>query len=61
MTIVPRGPLCGICNQTVELDIAVTDQNGKPLHGDCYARMIRMRQITQEKWQRLAQDKESLF
>jgi hypothetical protein len=33
---------------------AFTDHGGKPVHVDCYARMIRRRQITQEKWRRLA-------
>lgn len=36
MTIVPWGPLCGICNKTVELAIAVADQDGKAVHEKCY-------------------------
>jgi hypothetical protein len=48
----PKSPICNICNKPVEPKIAVTDHDGKAFHGDCYARMIRLRQITREKWQR---------
>ena len=57
----PKPPICSICNKPVDPTVAFTDQRGEPVHGDCYARMIRLKQITREKWQRLAQDKKSLF
>ena len=57
----PKPPICSICNKFVDLTIALTDHDGKAFHGDCYARMIRLRQITREKWRRLTRDKQSLF
>jgi|HubBroStandDraft_6_1064221.scaffolds.fasta_scaffold785987_2 hypothetical protein len=36
-----KPPLCGICNKPVELDIAVTDQDGKPVHEECYVLKVR--------------------
>jgi hypothetical protein len=56
----PKPPICSICNKFVDLTIALTDHGGKAFHGDCYARMIRLRQITRGKGLRLV-DKKSLF
>jgi hypothetical protein len=41
-----RLPKCAICNEPVELDTAKTDQYGKPVHEYCYARWIRLKEIT---------------
>jgi len=56
----PKPPICNICNKPLNPKIAVTDHDGKAFHVDCYARMIRLRQITREKGLRLV-DKKSLF
>ena len=56
----PKPPICNICNKPLDPKIAVTDHDGKAFHGDCYARMIRLREITRGKWLRFA-DKKSLF
>jgi hypothetical protein len=50
----PKPLICSVCNKPVNLRIALTDHDGKAFHGDCYARMIRLRQITREKWRRFA-------
>jgi hypothetical protein len=31
-----KPPLCNICNKPLDLKIAVTDQDGKPIHEECY-------------------------
>jgi hypothetical protein len=36
-----RFPTCSICNKPVQPDIAVTDQDGKPVHEDCYVLKVR--------------------
>ena len=33
--------ICSICNKPVQPDIAVTDQDGKPVHEECYVRKVR--------------------
>ena len=40
-------PLCSICNKPVELDIAVTDQDRKPVHEECY--VLKLRQLDAKK------------
>jgi hypothetical protein len=55
-----RSPKCAICNRPVDLETALFDIHGKAFHGDCYSRMIRLRQITRGKGLRLV-DKKSLF
>jgi len=57
----PKPPICSVCNKPLDPKIAVTDHDGNAVHGDCYARMIRLRQIAREQWRRFAEDKESLF
>jgi hypothetical protein len=37
----PQLPICSICNKPVEPDIAVTDQDGKPVHEECYVLKLR--------------------
>jgi hypothetical protein len=61
LQFIPKPTICSICNKPVDLTIAFTDRGGESVHGDCYAHMIRLRQITLEKWRRFARDKESLF
>jgi len=39
----PQLPLCGICNKPVDLEIAVTDQDGKPVHEECYVLKLRLK------------------
>ena len=41
-----RSPKCAICNKPVDLETALFDLDGKAVHGDCYVRMVRLRQIT---------------
>ncbi len=41
-----RLPHCAICNEPVELETSKTDENGKAVHEDCYARKIRLKEIT---------------
>jgi hypothetical protein len=36
MPFFPRVPLCGICIKPLDPKIAVTDQDGKPVHEECY-------------------------
>jgi hypothetical protein len=33
--------LCNICNKPLDLKIAVTDQDGKPVHEECYVLKLR--------------------
>ena len=40
-----RSPKCAICNKHVDLETALFDLDGKAVHGDCYIRMVRLRQI----------------
>jgi hypothetical protein len=32
----PSLPSCAICRQPVRLETAKTDENGQPVHEDCY-------------------------
>ena len=32
----PQLPVCSICNKPVKPDVAATDQDGKPVHEQCY-------------------------
>ena len=41
-----RLPKCSICNKPVTLETALIDRDGKPVHEDCYAAMLRLRQVT---------------
>jgi hypothetical protein len=36
MPIFSRVPLCSICEKPLDPKIAVTDQDGKPVHEECY-------------------------
>jgi hypothetical protein len=37
-----KPPLCSICNKPLDLKIAVTDQDGKPVHEECYVLKLRL-------------------
>jgi hypothetical protein len=37
-----KSPLCSICNKSLDPKIAVTDQDGKPVHEDCYVLKLRL-------------------
>jgi hypothetical protein len=37
----PKPQICSICNKPVEPTIAVTDQDGKPVHEECYVLKVR--------------------
>ena len=42
-----RPPKCSICNETVELETAKTDQDGEAVHEECYvSRIVRLKEIT---------------
>jgi hypothetical protein len=41
-----RLPKCSICGTTDDLKTAKTDENGKAVHEDCYAAILRLRQVT---------------
>jgi hypothetical protein len=41
-----RLPKCAICGTPVDIKSAKTDEKGKAVHEDCYAAMIRLRQVT---------------
>ena len=41
-----RLPKCTICNKPVDLEVAKTDEYGKPVHEECYAARMRLKQIT---------------
>jgi hypothetical protein len=41
-----RLPKCSICDEPVELETAKTDEDGKPVHEDCYIRRTRLKEIT---------------
>ena len=32
----PKLPICPICSEGVELEISKTDEDGKPIHEECY-------------------------
>jgi hypothetical protein len=44
LNFIPKPPLCSICNKPVDLDIAVTDQDGKPVHEECYVLKMRLKE-----------------
>lgn len=33
-------PFCPVCNKPVPLETAQTDDNGRAIHGDCYALIL---------------------
>ncbi len=37
--------LCSICNKPLDPKIAVTDQNGKPVHEECWLLRARLEQV----------------
>jgi hypothetical protein len=37
-----KPPLCSICNKPLDPKTAVTDQDGKPVHEDCYVLKLRL-------------------
>jgi hypothetical protein len=41
-----RLPGCAICNEPVELESAKKNEDGKTVHEYCYARRIRLKEIT---------------
>jgi hypothetical protein len=36
----PPFPLCSLCKLPVILESSKTDENGKPVHGECYVLQI---------------------
>jgi hypothetical protein len=38
--------LCGICNKPLDPKIAVTDQDGQPVHEECY--VLKLQQDTKK-------------
>ena len=36
-----KPPPCNICNKPLDPKIAVTDQDGKPVHEECYVLKLR--------------------
>jgi hypothetical protein len=42
LEFIPKPQTCNICNKPVEPDIAVTDQDGKPVHEECYVLKVRL-------------------
>jgi hypothetical protein len=36
-----KPPLCAICNKPLDPKIAVTDQDGKPVHEECFVLKLR--------------------
>jgi hypothetical protein len=46
MPIFSRVPLCSICNKPLDPKIAVTDQDGKPVHEECY--VLKLQQDTKK-------------
>lgn len=41
-----RLPDCSICDRAVKLESEMIDQNRKIVHRDCYARIVRLKEIT---------------
>jgi hypothetical protein len=41
--LAPRSFSCSICNESVELETAKIDENGKPVHEECYVQQICLR------------------
>lgn len=41
--LAPRSFSCSICNESVKLETAKIDENGKPVHEECYGQQIRLR------------------
>jgi hypothetical protein len=39
-----RSPKCAICNKPVDLDIAVTDQDGNIVHEMCHVLKMRLKE-----------------
>ena len=33
-------PICSVCKQTIRLETAKTDENGKAVHEDCYIQRL---------------------
>ncbi len=40
MSIRERFPICPLCGELVELSTAATNEDGKAVHEDCYAKAI---------------------
>lgn len=37
----PRFPICPICNEPVQLTTAVTNEDGKAVHEECYVETVK--------------------
>ena len=37
----PGFPICALCNRPVELETAKTDEQGHPVHEQCYVQKVR--------------------
>jgi hypothetical protein len=43
LQFIPKPLICSICNKPVDLMIALTDQDGKAVHEECYVRKMRLK------------------
>ena len=41
MSLRERFPICPLCNEPVELSSAVTNEEGKAVHEDCYTNAVK--------------------
>ena len=44
LEFIPKPQTCNICNKPVEPAVAVTDQDGKPVHEECYVLKMRLKE-----------------
>ena len=45
-TLLPPQPLCPICNLTVSLERAKTDEHGRAIHEECYLLKVKLEGAT---------------
>jgi hypothetical protein len=41
LQFIHKPPICNLCNKPLDLKIAVTDQDGKPVHEECFVLKVR--------------------
>jgi len=46
-----RLPVCSECEEAVELETAVTDEDGRAIHSDCYLLRLRLNRYARPVWQ----------
>ena len=44
--LLPKLPICPVCNEAVALEIAKTDESGKATHEECYLRKMGVNAAT---------------